>query len=171
MKLTAKQKIFVDEYLVDLNATRAYKVAYPSCKKEETAAQAGSRLLRNVKVKEYIDKRMKDREKRTEITQDKVLKELAAIGFAVITDYVEVEDKGKYKDVIIKATKDISPDKVAAIASIKQGANGIEVKLHNKVEALRDIGRHLGMFADTLKLKGDANTEVTIKIGGEDYGD
>jgi phage terminase small subunit len=72
-KLTPKQKIFVDEYLVDLNATRAYKAAYPSCKKEETINAAASRMLRNVKVKEYIDIRMKDREKRTEITQDMVL--------------------------------------------------------------------------------------------------
>ena len=48
--MTKKQKIFADEYLIDLNATRAYKVAYPAVKKDETAAQAGSRMLRNVKV-------------------------------------------------------------------------------------------------------------------------
>ena len=48
--MTDKQKIFADEYLIDLNATRAYRVAYPSVKKDETAAQAGSRMLRNVKV-------------------------------------------------------------------------------------------------------------------------
>ena len=55
MALTPKQKIFADEYLIDLNATRAYKVAYPRVKNEETAAAAGARLLRNVKVAEYID--------------------------------------------------------------------------------------------------------------------
>lgn len=54
-KLTSKQKIFVNEYLVDLNATRVYKIVYPRRKKDETAAQAGSRLLRNVRVKDYID--------------------------------------------------------------------------------------------------------------------
>ena len=70
MALTPKQKIFADEYLIDLNATRAYKVAYPSCKKDEAAAVNGSKLLRNTKVAEYIQERMKDREKRTEITQD-----------------------------------------------------------------------------------------------------
>ena len=48
--MTKKQKIFADEYLIDLNATRAYKVAYPAVKRDETAAQAGSRMLRNVKV-------------------------------------------------------------------------------------------------------------------------
>lgn len=74
--MTKKQKIFADEYLIDLNATRAYKVAYPSVKKDETAAQAGSRMLRNVKVAAYIQERMEERQKRTEITQDRVLEEL-----------------------------------------------------------------------------------------------
>lgn len=90
--MTKKQKIFADEYLIDLNATRAYKVAYPSVKKDETAAQAGSRMLRNVKVADYIQKRMQDRQKRTEITQDRVLEELAAIAFARATDFAEVKD-------------------------------------------------------------------------------
>ena len=66
MALTKKQKIFADEYVIDLNATRAYRVAYPSVKKEETAAVNGSRMLRNAKVAEYIQKRMQDRQKRTE---------------------------------------------------------------------------------------------------------
>ena len=46
--MTEKQKIFADEYLIDLNATRAYKVAYPRVKSDETAAAAAARLLRNV---------------------------------------------------------------------------------------------------------------------------
>ena len=48
--MTEKQKIFADEYLIDLNATRAYKVAYPAVKKDETAMANGSRMLRNAKV-------------------------------------------------------------------------------------------------------------------------
>lgn len=53
--MTKKQKIFADEYLIDLNATRAYRVAYPSVKKDETAAAAAARMLRNVKVGEYAN--------------------------------------------------------------------------------------------------------------------
>lgn len=60
--LTEKQKLFADEYLIDLNATRAYKVAYPRIKNDETAYSASSRMLRNVKVKSYIDERMKEKE-------------------------------------------------------------------------------------------------------------
>lgn len=70
MSLTAKQKLFVDEYLVDLNATQA---AIRAGYSEKTANEQGARLLANVSVKEQIDERMKDREKRTEITQDMVL--------------------------------------------------------------------------------------------------
>ncbi len=56
--MTEKQKKFADEYLIDLNATRAYRVAYPSVKKDETAAAAATRMLRNVKVKNYIDEQL-----------------------------------------------------------------------------------------------------------------
>lgn len=88
--MTEKQKIFADEYLIDLNATRAYKVAYPRVKNDETAAAAAARLLRNVKVAAYVEKRMQDRQKRTEITQDMVLQELAAIAFANATDFAQI---------------------------------------------------------------------------------
>jgi phage terminase small subunit len=75
--LTDKQKLFADEYLIDLNATRAYKAVYKNCKSDEAAKAAASRLLTNVNVATYIQERMKDRVKRAENTQDKVHNELA----------------------------------------------------------------------------------------------
>nr|DAM07024.1 MAG TPA: Terminase small subunit [Caudoviricetes sp.] len=159
-KLTPNQKIFIDEYLIDLNATRAYKVAYKNCKKDETARTNSSRLLTNANIKNHIQERMKEREKRTEITQDKVLKELAKIGFSDITDFVEIEKKGVFVAVKIKATEDIPKDKIGAIAGIKEGANGIEIKTNDKVKALELIGRHLGMFSDKLELSGEVNTNT-----------
>jgi len=186
--LTDKQKLFADEYLIDLNATRAYKEVYKSCKKDETAAAASARMLRNVKVAAYIQERMRDRSKRTEITQDWVLNELFAIAKAKGTDFAQiVEEKiivhGQYvidpdtgqmktQEVVkITPTDKLPEDKQKAIAGIKEGKYGIEVSTCDKVKALELLGKHLGMFSDTLKLKGDANTEITIKIGGEDYGD
>ena len=88
--MTEKQKIFADEYLIDLNATRAYKVAYPRVKNDEVAAAAAARLLRNVKVAAYISERMQERQKRTEVTQDRVIEELAAIAFAKATDFAQI---------------------------------------------------------------------------------
>lgn len=148
--MTEKQKIFADEYLIDLNATRAYRKAYPSVKKDETAAAAAARMLRNVNVADYIAERMQARQERTEITQDRVLEELAAIAFARVTDYAEVKDD----QVFIKDTAGLSENQIKAIAGIKQGKFGIEVKLSDKEKALELLGRHLGMFKDRVEVSG-----------------
>lgn len=150
--MTEKQKIFADEYLIDLNATRAYRVAYPSVKKDETAAVNGSKLLRNTKVQEYISERMKERQQRTEITQDMVVSELAAIAFSKATDYAAV----KNGTVVIKNTTELSDKQISAIAGIKEGTNGIEIKLNDKEKALELLGRHLGMWNDKLDINTPA---------------
>ena len=58
--MTDRQRKFADEYMIELNATRAYRAAYPAVKRDETACQAGSRLLRNVNVRAYIDERLEE---------------------------------------------------------------------------------------------------------------
>lgn len=165
-KLTAKQQKFVDEYLIDLNATRAYKTVYPKCKSDEAANAASSRLLRNVKVQEQIEIGQQEIQARTKITQDKIVKELAKIAFSNATDYVEVvtrptirrvwdkeEEKYVYEegdvyeqDIILKDTKMLTEDQKAAISSIKNTKHGIAIEQCNKVEALHLLGQHLGMF-------------------------
>lgn len=150
MALTKKQKIFADEYLIDLNGTRAYRTAYPSVKKDETAAAAATRMLRNVKVEQYIQSRMIERQKRTEITQDRVLEELAAIAFAKATDYAEIKEEC----VKIIDTDQLDEQQTRAIAGIKEGKFGIEVKLCDKEKALELLGRHLGMFKDKVEVSG-----------------
>ena len=87
------QKIFVNEYLIDRNATRAYKAAYPGIKNDNTAAASGNRLLRNDKVAEYIKERMAEKAERTEVKGDDVIRELATIGFAKTTSVNEFEVK------------------------------------------------------------------------------
>jgi phage terminase small subunit len=171
-KLTEKQKRFVDEYLIDLNATRAYKAAYPSVKNDETAASSAARMLRNVKVEEYISKRMKAREKRTEITQDQVLNELAKIAFANGSDFAKVVTKQKvskiwdvekeefvdeiYENQIVELvdTDSLPENLKSAISGIKETKHGISVESYDKVKALELLGRHLGMFKDKLELSG-----------------
>lgn len=140
--MTEKQKIFADEYLIDLNATRAYRVAYPSVKKTETAASAAARMLRNVKVAEYIAERMEERQKRTEITQDRVLNELAAIAFSNAADYAKVVEKQAtaevdgnivplvgengepvlYRTVELELTENLTEEQQRALGTIKRGA-------------------------------------------------
>ena len=173
--MTKKQKRFCEEYLIGLNATRAYKVAYPSCKKDEAAAVNGSKLLRNTKVAEYIQERMKDREKRTEITQDWVLEELRKIASANGTDFAQVvrepviknnayvvdPDTGQVqtRDVVrIVPTEELPNEKRMAIAAIKETKFGINVETYDRVRALELLGRHLGMFKDKMELSGEVRT-------------
>lgn len=144
--MTDAQKRFCDEYLIDLNATRAYKVAYPNCKKDDTARANSSRMLTNANIKEYIDKKQKDIQKRTEITQEQVIQELASIAFSNATEFATV----KGNRVKIKNTDDLEESVKKAIVSIKKGKNGIEIKSADKVQALELLGRHLGIFNDKI---------------------
>lgn len=181
--MTDAQKRFADEYLIDLNATRAYKVAYPKCKKDETASAAGSRMLGNVKVKDYISQKQKEIEKRTEVTQDKVVQELARIAFFNIKDIYN-------KDGTLKQIANIDNDTSRAIASVKtlQKAGGmklsinpngkdeeipiehipeqtIEFKINDKVKALELLGKHLGMFNDVnLNMKNAVQVELVDDV-------
>lgn len=162
--MTDAQKRFCDEYLVDLNATRAYKVAYPKCKEDETANAASSRMLRNVKVQEYISEKQKEIEKRTEVTQDMVIKELAKIAFLDIRKlYTE---NGQLKNVA-----DIDSDTAGAISSLEtleeyEGygddrekiGDTQKVKLLDKTKALELLGKHLGMFKEKVTIDGNVNT-------------
>ena len=79
VNLTPKQRIFCNEYLIDMNATRAYKKAYPNVKKDETAASNGNRLLRNDKVKSYLEEQLKKIENESIADLKEVLKYLTAI--------------------------------------------------------------------------------------------
>ena len=76
MSLNPKQARFVEEYLVDLNATQA---AIRAGYSEKTAASQGERLLRNAEIQAAIKKAITYRSKRTEITQDKVMADIEAI--------------------------------------------------------------------------------------------
>ncbi len=172
--LTDKQKIFVNEYLIDLNATRAYKVAYPNCKTENAASAAASKLLRNAKVQKQISKKMDEREKRTNISQDMVLKELEAIAFSNGTNFAKIIEKPAFitvngqrikledeegnpvmiRTVQLELTDNLSEDQKKAISGIKEGKYGIEVSSCDKIRALEMIGRHLGMFKDRVEVSG-----------------
>lgn len=159
--LNEKQKRFVSEYIIDLNAKQAAIRAGYSPKGAEPQA---SRLLSNAKIQTEIAKAMEDREKRTGITQDRVLAELSAIAFAKATDYVEVGKDGLVK---IKPTASLTDEQKKAIAGIKEGANGIEVKLVDKTKALEMLSRHLGLFNDKLNVNVEA-VEIVDDMESDD---
>lgn len=157
MSLNPKQAKFVEEYLKDLNATQAATRAGYSPRSAEVT---GCRLLGNAKVAEAVQKAMAARSKRTEITADRVLSELAKIGFA---DVRRIFTPGGS----LLSPVDMDEEIAAAVQSVevverpKRNADGeveIEhvrkVRLNDKLGALTQIGRHLGMFTDKTEHSG-----------------
>ena len=149
MALTARQARFVAEYLIDLNATQA---AIRAGYSERTAEQQGPRLLGNVGVAVAIQAAQAKRAQRTEITQDRVLTELARVGFADLRKAVTWGGES----VTLKDSGEIDDDTAMAVAEVSQGPNGIKIKLHDKLAALDKIARHLGMFKDGSDMPQDA---------------
>lgn len=177
-KLNDRQQKFCDEYLIDLNATQA---AIRAGYSEKYAHTNANKLLQNTTIANYIAERKQDRVERTEITQDMVLKELALIAFSKATDYANVVEKtaytqnkdgervplldseGKpvtYKTVDAVITEELTEDQKRALASVKEGKNGIEVKPHDKVRALELLGKHMGMWTDNLQVTGNINNPM-----------
>lgn len=141
-KLNPKQQRFVEEYLIDLNATQsAIRAGYSP----KTATAIASENLAKPNISAAIACAMAERSKRTGITQDRVLEELAKVAFIKLTDIVD--DTGKIK-------ADATDEDRACIESIKYKRTDTdtgyseerEVKASPKLKALELIGRHLGMF-------------------------
>jgi phage terminase small subunit len=167
-KLTAKQQKFVDEYLIDLNATQAaIRAGY---KKTEYTDTNANKLLENTRIREAVDKSMAERSRRTGINQDRVIQELARIAFVNPQNVINSEDAS------IRA--DATEDDLACIQSVKvktmDGEKGSsverEVRLNDKMRALELLGKHLGMFKDKVELDTDMDLNITINYGEDDSG-
>ena len=140
-KLTEKQKRFVAEYLVDLNATAA---AIRAGYSEKTARFIGAENLTKPNISAEIAKRRDELQSELKITQEMVIRELAKVAFANGTAYARVTGGGTR--VELTDTDRLTADQRAAISCIKEGRFGIEVGTYDKVRALELLGRHLGVF-------------------------
>lgn len=159
-KLTKKQNRFVEEYLIDLNATQAAIRAGYSI---ESARDIGCENLTKPNIQKEIARAMAERSKRTGVNQDRVILELARLAFVKMTDIVD--DKGKIKE-------NATDDDLSCIEGIKYKHSDTdsgssverEVKIGSKLRALELLGKHLGMWNDKI----DVNVAVPIVISGED---
>lgn len=161
MALNPRQSLFVQEYLIDLNATQAAIRAGYSKKR---ASELGYQLLQKPTVQEALREAMAKRERRTAITQDRVLAELAAIAFANGADYAHVADP--YGAVEFTPTAKLTNDQRRAIASIKQGQTGTEVKTYDKLRALELLGKHMGLFSDSAGVQTREKNNLLDAIQG-----
>ena len=159
-KLTEKQKLFVDEYLIDLNATRAYKVAYPNIKNDHSARTLASRLLTKVDIKAYIDEQLK-----------KISSEKIADAQEVMEYLTKVMRREMKESVVVTVTKEHSeyvdtgdgkPRKKTVKEEVPQIVE-IPAKLSDANKAAELLGKRYSLFTDKVQ------SEIVVpKFEGED---
>ena len=147
--MTEKQQKFADEYIIDCNATRAYKAAYPNVKKDNVAAANGARLLRNAKVAAYIE------EKLAEISSQKT---------------ASAQEVMEYLTSVMRGESESS---VVVVEGYGEGCS--EAKIIKKppdekerLKAAELLGRHYAIFTDKVKTEGAIPVVIS---GGEDLED
>ena len=146
--LTAKQRRFTQEYLVDGNATAAAKRAGYS---KRTAAAIGLENLEKPLIKAELERAIAKQAARTEISADRVLKEYAKIAFADAQNYHDADGH-------VKPVTDLSKDDSAAIQHFESSADGAtKIKLYDKLKSLDSLAKHLGL----LQPDSDEAPEVT----------
>ena len=149
-----KRERFCQEYLIDLNQTEAAKRAKYS---GHTAAQQASRLFSDVKIQARIAELMAQRNERTRVTQDRVVKELAMLGFSDLQNYITIDPLTGA--IQAKGFEDMPPGESRALKAIKEDraikedADGkgvtvydkVSFTMHDKIRALEILAKHLGL--------------------------
>lgn len=152
--MTEKQRIFANEYLIDLNATRAYRVAYPNVKNDNVARANGSRLLANANIKTFIDEQLKKIEDKNVADATEVMKYLTAVMRNELTEEV----------VVVEGEGD-------GCSSAKIVKKDISAKDRNKAAEL--LGKRYRLFVDKVEQNVDVNTtgkldSILQQLVGED---
>ena len=140
-----KHLVFAEEWLKDMNGTRAYKVAYPNIKKDTTAATNAGRLLKNADVKTFIDEKLAEMSNERTADAQEVLEYLTSVM------------RGKEKE-----------ETLIGLGEGAQGKTKIEVGAKDRLKAAELLGKRHALFTD----KVDLNTgDIVIKIGEWDDDD
>ncbi|GAW29196.1 terminase small subunit [Carboxydocella sp. ULO1] len=144
MKLTEKQKAFCDYYIETLNATESYKRAGYKVKSEDAANAAASRMLRNVKVRKYIEERMKQKESERIASQDEVLEFLTRVMRGQETEeVVGFTESGPVKEKKAPSTKD-------------------------RVKAAELLGKRYALFTEKVNISGNMGVVIVDDIKADD---
>lgn len=145
--MTEKQKRFCDEYLIDCNATRAYKAVYRSIKSDEVARKAGSRLLTNVDVKKYITNRMEEIHNEKTADAQEVIEYLTSV----------LRGESSSTEIVVEGTG----DGCSEARTIEKAPSEKE-----RLKAAELLGKRYGLYTDKVDLDADAELHICI-----DYGD
>ena len=146
--LTPKQRLFVDAYLVSLNASAAARQAgyrWPQFQ--------GQELLRKTTIQTAIQAKQAQLADANAVTPERVIQELALVAFANMADYAVWDSAG----VTLKASTTLTAAQTRVVGEISQTTSRdggtVRFKLHSKVAALADLGKHLGLFPDKVQIE------------------
>lgn len=169
--MNKKNQLFVQEYLKDLNATKA---AIRAGYSHKTAGQIGDKLLKKAEISQALQSAFQKRSIRTQTTQDRVIEELKAIAFSGMKDVARWNASG----VELKDSNEISPEAAASVQVVEETTNqhggSLKIKQHDKLRALELLGRHLGMWdsssaaaqPEDRPLKEASDAELQKALGG-----
>lgn len=145
--MTEKQKRFCDEYLIDCNATRAYKAVYKNIKNDGVARRNGSRLLTNADVKKYIDDRMEELHNEKTADAQEVIEYLTSV----------MRGESASEEIVVEGTGDGCSEarRVEKAPSEK-----------DRLKAAELLGKRYALFTDKVETDVDMDLNITI-----DYGD
>lgn len=161
--MTNKEQLFIDEYLTDMNQTRAYKAVYTKVKNDNVAAAAASRLLKKPGIQEYIDERLK------KISDEKIAKTEEVMQY--LTSVMRREKKECVVVTIMEEKTTYVPDEKGTMRKQtikKETPQIVEIpaKLSDANKAAELLGKVYGMYTD--KVETDVDMELNINI---DYGE
>lgn len=149
--MTEKQERFCDEYLIDLNATRAYRTVYKNIKSDETAKSAASRLLTNVNVKKYIADRMEEIHNEKTADAQEVIEYLTSV----------LRGESTAQEIVVEGTG----DGCSEARTMEKAPSEKE-----RLKAAELLGKRYSLFTDKVETDVDMDLNITIDYGEDDTG-
>jgi phage terminase small subunit len=145
MALRPKQRRFVDEYLCDFNATQA---AIRAGYRAKRADQIGYENLRKPEIQAAIAQRQQALQQQCEVTQERVIQELASIAFSDLRAYMQWGPDG----IRLEPSSTLTPQHARVVkqlvVTVTEAGRTVRLALHDKVSALDKLGRHLRLYND-----------------------
>jgi phage terminase small subunit len=149
--VTEKQKRFCDEYLIDCNATRAYKAVYKNIKNDVVAATNGGRLLRNAEVQKYIDDRMEEIHNEKTADAQEVIEYLTSV----------MRGESTSEEIVVEGIG----DGCSTARAIEKAPSE-----KDRLKAAELLGKRYGLYTDKVDMDTDLDLNITIDYGEDDTG-
>lgn len=164
MSLSPKQEAFAAGVAQGLSQAEAYRRAYPRSNtwKDEAVWVCASKLMTNANVRLRVEDLMAKAAAANEVTQERIVKELARIAFGNKRAVMTWGPGG----VALRDSHDLTEDEAAMVAEVQetitQAGSSLKMKTHDKVKALELLGKHVGMFADKVQVSGSGGGPVQM---------